>query len=96
MSDYIFEVTDKTGRRIHLSSERWNGHIRIEHPNVEEDEIKLTLQKPMKIIDKGKNKYFYYQYFKHKKLSSKLLCVIVKYLNGDGFVISAYFVRHIS
>ena len=66
-----------------------------DHPDVEEEQIKLTLQNPIKIIDKRKNKRFYYQYFKYKKIPSKFLRVIVKYLNGDGFVISAYFVNNI-
>lgn len=91
----IFEITDKTGRKIHLSKER-GSHIKKDHPDVEEEEIKLTLQKPIKIIYKGKNKHFYYQYFKYKKFPSKFIRVIVKYLNGEGFVISAYFVKNIN
>jgi len=93
--EIIFEIKDKTGRRIYLSKERWS-HIKQDHPNVREEEIHLTLQKPMKIIDKGDNKYFYYQYFKYKKQSSRFLRVIVNYLNEEGFVITAYFVRNIS
>jgi len=32
--DYVFEIIDKSGRKIHLSKERWNKHIRLEHPNI--------------------------------------------------------------
>lgn len=91
----LFEITDKTGRNIHLSSERWK-HIRRDHPDVREEEINPTLQKPIKIVDKGNNKHFYYQYFKYKKISSRFLKVIVNYLNRRGFVITAYFVKSIS
>ena len=93
--DYIFEILDKTERKVHLSEERWK-HIKQDHPNVEEDEIKITIKNPIKIIDKGKRKYFYYHYFKYKKHSEKFLRVIVKYLNGEGFIISSYFVDNIS
>ena len=93
--NYVFEVIDKSGRKIHLSKER-RKHIKLDHPDVKEEEIKLTLQKPVRVIDKRKNKHFYYQYFKYKKSPSKFLRVIVKYLNGEGFTISAYFVNNIS
>ncbi|GAI26275.1 unnamed protein product, partial [marine sediment metagenome] len=38
------------------------------------------------------NKKDYYKYYKNRK---QYLKVIVNYLNGNGFVISAYFVRNI-
>ena len=91
---YVLEIIDKFRRKIYLSKERWK-HIMLDHPDVKEEEIKLTLQKPARVIDKRKNKRFYYQYFKYKKPPSKFLRVIVKYLNGEGFVISAYFVKNI-
>ena len=93
--NHIFEIVDKTGRRVHLSNERWR-HIRIDHPDIRETEIILSLQKPIKIIDKGKNKYFCYQNFKYKKSPATFLRVIVKYLNGLGYVITAYFVKDIT
>ncbi|MEK6922646.1 MAG: hypothetical protein AABX08_02495 [Nanoarchaeota archaeon] len=93
--DKIFEVIDKAGRKIRLTKKQWS-HVRQDHPEVEEDEIKKVLQKPLKIVDKGKNKFFYYQYFKNKKPPAKYLRVIVNYLNGEGFIITAYFVRNIS
>ena len=36
----------------------------------------------------------YYKYFKHKTDELKFLKVVVKYLNGNGFVLSAYFVKN--
>ena len=35
----IFEIIDKTGRKIKLTKEQWK-HIKREHPEIEEDEIK--------------------------------------------------------
>ena len=93
--DYIFEVKDMAGRKIHLTNERWK-HIREYHPDVENyEEVSETLQKPDKIIvDEREGVNNFYKYFKHKKQKSKFLKIVVKYLNGNGFVMSAYFTRN--
>lgn len=93
----IFEIVDKTGRKVRLTKSAWT-HIRIEHPNVESpEEISETLQKPDKIInDTREDVVYFFKYYKHKQQKSKFLKVIVKYLNGEGSVLSAHFVRHIS
>ena len=47
----VFEIIDKSGRKIILTKERWR-HIRKKHPEVEEvEEIKETIGKPDKIIN---------------------------------------------
>jgi len=94
--NYVFEVKDKIGRKIHLSKERWK-HIRIYHSKIESyEEIIETIQKPDKAVsDERENVSNFYKYFKHKKQKSKFLNVVVKYLNGEGFVMSAYFIRNI-
>ena len=58
------------------------------------EEIEITLTKPDKITSTihDKNKTNYYKYYKEKK---QYLRVIVRYLNGKGFVITAYFVSNI-
>ncbi len=92
----IFEVIDKTGRKVRLTKEKWT-HIRIEHSNVEKpEEIMETLQKPDKIIfDEREGVEYFFKYFKHKKWKSKFLKVVVKYINEKGSVLSVYFVRNI-
>ena len=59
------------------------------------EEIKQTLVNPDKTINSIYDDYKsnYYKYYKNKK---RYLRIIIKYLNGDGFVISAYFVKHVS
>ena len=95
MSD-IFEVVDKTGRRVKLTKDRWT-HIRENHPNVEDpEEIIQTLQKTDRIItDERENVEYFFKYFKYKKFKSKFLKVIVRYLNNEGDVLSAHFVKSI-
>ncbi|MBI2541856.1 hypothetical protein HYV80_04055 [Candidatus Woesearchaeota archaeon] len=93
---WIFEVKDKSGRKIHLSDERWK-HLNQEHPEVAPylEDIKETLKNPVKITEYGldENVRYYYKYFK-ERISAKYLLVIVKYLNEHGFIITAYFVRN--
>jgi calcineurin-like phosphoesterase family protein len=94
MNDVVFEVTDKTGRKIRLSKKQWS-HIRRDHPNVTEEEVEHAIKNPLKIVQDEDNRFFYYQFFKHRKSKSKFLRVIVNYLNGDGFVITAHPLRDI-
>lgn len=95
---YVFEVVDKTGRKIHLSKERWK---HITHPSSLHaymtnhlEEIKSVLINPDSITEShgDADKVNYYKYNKEKK---EYFRVIVRYLNGDGFVITAYIVRNI-
>jgi hypothetical protein len=97
MDDIVFDVTDKTGRKIRLSKKQWK-HIRKKHPEIDSYElIEDTLRKPDKITDYDIDesvKYFY-KYYKHRSSHEKHLQVVVKYLNGDGFVLTAQFKPYI-
>lgn len=92
--EIIFVVNDKSGRKIHLSNERW-AHINQEHPEVAPylEDIKDALMNPIRIVQLDADVSYYYKYFKQKQ--SQYLLVIVKYLNDHGFIITAYFVRNI-
>ena len=81
----IFEVTDKTGRKILLTKKQWN-HIRQHHAEVENsEEISETILKPDKIIlDEREGVENFYKFFKHKKQKSKFLKIVVKFLNNKG------------
>ena len=93
MDDYLFQLTDKTGRKIHLSNES-RKIIRKKHPEVESyEKIEETLKYPTKITDYSIDESirYYYRYYKHLPSPDKYLFVVVKYLNGTGFVVTAYF-----
>ncbi len=96
MESYVFEVVDKSGRRIRLTKRSWE-HITISHAEMTNylEEIKTTIEKPLKITlhEKGDLRNYYF-YIKHRKHPEKYLRVIVKYLNGEGFVITVHFVRY--
>ena len=96
---FVFDVADRTGRKIHLSKERWSHVTSPMSPHAYMinylEEIKLTLIQPDSIIGShnDESKVNYYKYAKENK---EYFRVIVKYLNGNGFVITAYIVRNIS
>lgn len=101
MGEIIFEVIDKTGRKIKLNKKQWASQIIRRHPQISSEKDKLieTLQNPDKIIDPMQldpNKRFYYKHYKDRLSSNKFIRVIVKYLNGHGFIISAQFVPKIT
>jgi len=92
--EIVFEVTDKTGRKIRLTKERWE-HI-ISHKGMGQylEEIKDTLIRPDFIVPHfyDDTKRNYYRYYKDKK---RYLLVSVNYLNGEGEVKTAFIARKI-
>ena len=73
-------------------------HIVRRHPDIssEKEKIVETLENPDKIVNsiKDENARFYYKHYKYRNSVNKFMTVLVKYLNNHGFVITAYFVRH--
>jgi len=65
--------------------------------NEQLEEIQKTLKNPLKLIDYGLEKdiKYYYRYYKDRKSKARYLRVIVKYLNGKGYVVTAYFINKI-
>ena len=97
MSNIIFEIIDKTGKKVRLTKEQWS-HIRKKHPEVENYElIEETLKKSDKITDYDLDEtvLYYYKYYKHRPSHEKYLQVIVKYLNSEGYVLTAQFKPYI-
>ena len=86
----IFEVTDKTGRKIRLTKKQWT-HMMLRHSYMEKylEEIEETLRIPDKIVLLG-DKCYYYKNYKTLKAPNRFVLVIAKYLNNHGFVITSY------
>lgn len=90
----VLEVKDKNGKLIYLTDERYK-HI-LKHPEMHNSLqlIEQTVKNPDKmvqyLIDSGIR--FYYTHHKNRKSKARYLRVVVKYLNGEGFIITAYFV----
>lgn len=93
--NHEFEVIDKTGRKVHLSKERWQ-HITTKHKNMSNklEDVKTALMKPTLIIphrydDNMRNYYLYY------KFEREYLLVSVNYLNGKGYVATSFITKKI-
>ena len=86
----IFESKDKSGRNIYLTDERWK-HI-LKHPEMDNqlEQIKHTLLHPDTItkIEQDPDVRFYYKYYKNRK---EYLFISIKYLNGEGFIITSFY-----
>ncbi len=95
---HVFEVIDKTGRKIRLTKKQWR-HINSRHPALTKytREMKEALRNPDAITNSktDKNVYLYYKFYKYLKSPHKYLLLIVKYLNSEGFIISAFFEKNI-
>jgi hypothetical protein len=84
--------TDYQGREIRLTDER-KQHI-LAHPEMAEMEtaIEVALRSP-EIVRRSNTDntfYLYYRYHKGTIVGDKWLCVVVKYLDNDAFIITAY------
>ena len=97
----IFEIIDKRGKRIHLSKERWTHITSPISPHAYMvnylEEIKQTLEKPDKILedDFSESIKYFYKFYKHSKKPKRYLCVAINYLNGEGYVLTAYATKDI-
>src|SRR3989338_2996201 len=87
---------DKFGRNIRLTDERL-GHI-LEHPELSGiiDKITETLMSPSIVMKSEDDPYVWLYYRPYKSNGEKsFLLVIVKISNGEGFVITAFYVRNL-
>jgi len=96
--DVVFEIIDKTGRKIRLTGKQWK-HIQ-KHPHMHEsiERIRATIENPIAVRydehNEGVN-YFYREY-KDRDIFERYLLVSVKYLNGDGFIITSFYTNKIT
>ena len=84
-----FEVTSSLGKRIRISDEYWQTIIETKHPVMAglEELVKQTLTSPEQIRRSRKDVAVHLHY---RKTDSHYCCVVVKHVNGDGFIVTAY------
>jgi hypothetical protein len=93
----IFEIVSKLNKEIRLTEIQWV-HIRYKHPELNNQikKIILTIQSPDFIYYSLKeDNYHYYKNFKHTPVTEKYLLAVVKHLNKEGFVITAFFISKV-
>jgi len=96
--DIIFEVMDKTNRKIRLTKKQWS-HFQ-KHPHMHEslERVKNTIKNPATIRYDDFNEKVNYLYKEYKDMSplERYLFVSVNYLNRKGFVITSFYTNKIT
>ena len=87
----ILEIYDKSKRKIYLPNERYK-HI-VKHPETNNKLIYIeeAVKSPDFIEESlNKEKLYYYKYIKKER---KYLMVVVKLINGEGKILTAYLIE---
>jgi hypothetical protein len=85
-------VQDCFGRAVRITDERL-AHI-LEHEEMAEmeGELERVVKRPaeVRLSRSDENVRLFYEYYAHTQMGGKWLCIVVKYLPNDAFVITAY------
>ena len=93
----VFDVTSVLKKRVRLTEAQWE-HIRGRHPEMAGQQNKMlrTLVQPDFVVYSAADETHHYcRAYTGTPVSDKLLLLVVKHLNGDGFVVTAFFVNRI-
>jgi hypothetical protein len=87
--DAYFEVTTPLGRHVRVTGASWDVIVTLKHPIMrgKEDFVQQALQTPIEIRQSRSDPSVCLHYGVEPPY---LICVVVRYLNGDGFIITAY------
>ena len=85
-------LEDCFGNKVRLTDERL-GHI-LDHPEMQgmEQEIERVMHKPQFVRRSRSDEAvrLFYAFYAQTLVDGKWLCVVVKYVTNDAFVITAY------
>ncbi len=91
------ELRDVWGNSVSLTEER-RAHL-LEHPEMlgQEDKVAETLLEPDVVIQSQSDDTvrLFHRFYRRLAIGDKYLCVVVKYMENDIFVIRAYFTNKI-
>ncbi len=94
-SEPFFEVISKLNKRIRVSQSYWDYIVSVKHPSTNGlvELVKGTLTDPIEVRRSRRDPTVHLYYGKFE--GTLLCCAVVKFLNGDGFIITAYLTRRI-
>lgn len=91
-------LDDLNKRTIRLTDER-RIHIENDHPEMKDqiEKIKETLLDPEIIVlsNTDSSIEMFYKYYKITPVTSKHMCILIKVLESDQFIITSYFTNSI-
>ena len=89
----MFKVLSKMERVVSLDEDRWR-HI-LEHPEMRNqlDRIKETVQNPDEVRESVHDStvLLFYKFYEETPVTEKYLLVVIKTLNREGFIVTAFF-----
>lgn len=85
---------DYLDKQIRLSDER-EQHITSTHPEMvdQQNRISETLSQPDQVVRSQADQQvkLYYKLYQSTPVTTKYLCIVIKSLEGDPFIITTYF-----
>ena len=90
----IFSVRSKSNKIIRLTDTIWN-KISKEHLEFEDkylEEMKETIRNPDYIVEGWQKELLALKWCDIAPAKPKYLCVVYRELNGEGFIITAFFI----
>ena len=90
MSEVLLEVQTTISFRVRTTVSYWKRIVTMKHPVMQghEEEVKRTLRDPEEIRRSKKDPTVYLFYREERQ--GRWICVVVKRLNDEGFVITTY------
>ena len=87
------KLKDVWGNNVNLTDER-KAHL-LEHPEMrgQESKLKETLLEPDTVMCSRSDETIrlFYRLYRRLTIGDKYLCIVVKYMEGSVFIITAYF-----
>ena len=82
------EIDSKLGKRIRISGSYWDYIAHVKHREMSslKDEVFRTLKHPFEVLRSRKDPEIHLYYGHHR---DKFLCVVVRHLNGEGFILNS-------
>jgi hypothetical protein len=89
----VFKVTSKVGKLVTLDENRWR-HV-LKHPEMQNqlDRIKETVANPDEVRESTHDPsvLLFYKLYTKTPVTEKYLLTVVKVLNREGFIVTAFF-----
>ncbi|MEA2089825.1 MAG: hypothetical protein U9O89_03590 [Thermoproteota archaeon] len=89
----VFKILSKMGKVVSLDEDRWH-HV-LEHPEMQNqlDRIKKTVVNPDEVRESvhDSSVFLFYKLYEKTSVTEKYLLIIVKTLNREGFIVTAFF-----
>lgn len=89
----VFMGLSRVGKTIRLDENRWD-HA-LEHPEMENQIIRVreTVVNPDEVKESAYDPsiWLFYKFYNDTPVTEKFLLVAVKILNGEGFIVTAFF-----